>query len=88
MLKTYISKPREIQAIQYTGDNFEEIKKFTNTACDLLGELSLYNPPDIYIDFGRYNDVVKYGDYLFKNTCGSVVIVSKDEFENIYEPKK
>lgn len=88
MVKTYVSKPVEIQAIQYTGDNFEEIKSFANTACDLLGALSLYNPPDIYIDFGRYDAVVKYGDYLFKNSFGNVVVVNKDRFEDIYEVKE
>lgn len=88
MIKTYATKSKEIQAIQYTGDNFDEIKRFVNTARDFLLVFSLYNPPDIYIDFGGYCTFVKYGDYVFKNGFGKIVVVCKNEFENIYKPKE
>ena len=74
MVKTYVSKPVEIQAIQYTGDNFDEIKRFANLICDLVGSLKPYNPPDIYIDFGGYYAVAECCDYVCKDRSGKVFI--------------
>ena len=88
MLKTYVSKPREIRAIQYTGDNFDEIKRFTNLICDLLGPLKPYNPPDIYIDFGGYYAIAECSDYICKNNLGKVFIERENKFKDIYELKE
>lgn len=88
MIKTYATKSKEIQAIQYTGDNFDEIKRFVNTALDFLLIFSLYNPPDIYIDFGRYDAVVEYCDYVCKDHLGKVFIERENKFKDIYELKE
>lgn len=88
MLKTYVSKPVEFQAIQYTGDNFEEIKKYFGGAYRLYSATDQLVPPDIIIGHGGYYDLVKYGDYVFKNNFGKIVVVSKDRFEDIYEPEE
>ena len=88
MVKTYVSKPVVIQAIQYTGDNFEEIKRFTNLICDLLGPLKPYNPPDIYIDFGGYYAVAECSDYVCKDCSGKVFIERENKFKDIYEVKE
>ena len=88
MVKTYVSKPVEIKAIQYTGDNFDEIKRFTNLICDLLGPLKPYNPPDIYIDFGGYYDVAEYRDYVYKDRSGKVFIERENNFKDIYDIKE
>lgn len=89
MLKTYISKPREIQAIQYTGDNFDEIKKFVGVICDLhTRSKDPWIPPDIYMDFGGYYIVASYGDYVFKNMFGKVCTASKCDFESCYRVKE
>ena len=88
MVKTYVSKPVEIQAIQYTGDNFDEIKRFTNLICDLLGPLKPYNPPDIYIDFEGYYAIAECSDYICKDHLGKVFIERENKFKDIYEVKK
>ena len=88
MVKAYVSKPVEIRAIQYTGDNFDEIKRFTNLICDLLGPLKPYNPPDIYIDFGGYYAVAEYRDYVCKDRSGKVFIEHENKFKDNYEVKE
>ena len=30
MIKTFVKNPVKIQAVQYTGDNYDEISSFTN----------------------------------------------------------
>lgn len=88
MLKTYVSNPVEIRAIQYTGGNFEEIKKYFGSVYRLYIATDQLVSPDIIIGHGCYYDLVKYGDYVFKNSFGKIVVVSKDRFEDIYEPKE
>ena len=88
MVKTYVSKPVEIQAIQYTGGNFDEIKRFTNLICDLLGSLKPYNPPDIYIDFGGYYAIAECSDYICKDNVGKVFIEHENRFKDNYEVKE
>lgn len=88
MVKTYVSKPVEIQAIQYTGDNFEEIKKFIINTSDFRPNKYSYLYPDMFINFGEYYVLLMYGDYIFKNNDGRFVKLSKYKFEDIYEVKE
>ena len=54
MVKTYVRKPEPIQAIQWTGDNLEEIRSFIGyekrnpKACDS----TLF---ELFVSYGRAN---------------------------------
>ena len=47
MIKTFAKRPVEIQAVQWDGYNFEEIKKFVGT--DGVGLFGSYKNPDLVI---------------------------------------
>lgn len=64
----YRKKPVEIEAIQWKGNNFEEIKQFA-------GEMLVHEPVDfsnkpygiLYInDYKQGRYIVKVGDYIIK----------------------
>ena len=47
MIKTFAKRPVEIQAVQWDGYNFEEIKKFVGA--DGVGLFGSYKNPDLVI---------------------------------------
>ena len=63
MVKTYVRKPEPIQAIQWTGDNLEEIRSFIGyekrnpKACDL----ALF---ELFVSYGRANREGRMTDEL------------------------
>lgn len=83
MIRKYVKKPIPIEAIQYDGNNFEELETFSNGAvfiedgilkCETLeGVMSAFN---------------KVGDYLIKGPFGEFYICEKKVFETTYQEIK
>lgn len=46
MIKTFIKKPVEIQALLWDGYNYNEIRNFVGDVCDLKGS---HHDPDLVI---------------------------------------
>ena len=93
MIKTYVRKPEPIQAIQWTGDNLEEIRSFIGyeklnpIACDsdrlIDGTLELI----IGTSTGWYESLVRckqYG-YIIKLADGGICIWTREDFESAFE---
>ena len=59
-MKEYISKPIRVRAIQYTGDNFEEIKKVSEGIQE-----SLLNTGD-YVVLDGYSLVLSEEGFKFR----------------------
>lgn len=75
----YRKKPVVIEAIQYTGNNFEEI-------LNAFGYL--YAPekdPNIYVPTLEGTMRCKIGDYLIRGVRGELYPCAKDIFEETYE---
>lgn len=79
MVKKYVKKPIPIDAVQYTGDNADEVQDFC---------------PDAFIEDGWLNvstlegDIKasnKVGDYVVKGIKGEFYICEKNIFEETYE---
>jgi hypothetical protein len=89
MAKTkYRRIPFEVDAIQWTGDNIEEVREF------LTGTPHIITPCHLeYSDVPFYVDVyTKYGmapsrknDYFVKEQDGEMCVYSLKDFEKVYE---
>lgn len=80
MIRKYIKKPISIEAVKYTGDNFDELQAFAKD--------------DVYIQDGYVfvhtleGDMKmknKVGDYLIKGVRGEFYFCEKNIFEETYE---
>ena len=93
MVKTYVRKPEPIQAIQWTGDNLEEIRRFTGydkrddraLSTDRLVDGTI----ELIIDTStsRYDSwlrCVQYG-YIIKFANGRINSLNQYEFERDFE---
>lgn len=88
MVKRYRTKPCEIEAVQFTNDNFKEIVAFTN------GEA--HNCCKGMVDGKAYCDIITLegimtateGDYIIKGLRGEHYPCKPDVFEKKYEEIK
>lgn len=80
MIKNYIKKPIPIQAIQWTGENFDELEDFAGA--------------NVWVDDGylfvmtlegAFKSKNKVGDYLVKGVRGEFYICEKAIFEETYD---
>ncbi|MCH5167566.1 MAG: hypothetical protein J1F35_06685 [Erysipelotrichales bacterium] len=79
----YRSKTKEIEAIQWTGDNFKEIQKFygkDNIKKSKKSQGALYLSDD---DDDEYS-IIKIGDYIVKANDGLLLRYEQRLFENSY----
>ena len=93
MVKTYVRKPEPIQAIQWTGDNLEEIRSFIGyekrhpKACD--SDRLIDGTIELIIDTstGMYDSwlrCVQYG-YVYKLANGRICTLTREDFERRFE---
>lgn len=84
MVKKYKTKPCEIEAIKWTGDNFEEIAKFTN--CKAYMELMYSSMKEELIIKTLEGDMMAtVGDYIIKGLKGEFYPCKSDVFHKKYE---
>ena len=80
MSKRYVKKVREIQAIQYNGNNAMEVVEFVGDVIgiDWYGNATL----EIIID----NETIECfkGDYVVKDHKDKIEVYEANEFENDY----
>ena len=71
----YKAKVMEFEAIQWTGDNFAEVKAFTNGECSLINKC-------LFID----GNPVNTGSYIYMNGFGEYRAMLSCRFEEQFEP--
>ena len=82
MIKTFIKKPVKIQAVQWTGTNYDEIREFIG-----------YFPKIICGSFGPYmiintlkgDHYAFIGDWIIRGIKGEFCPCKPDIFEKTYE---
>ena len=79
----YRKKPLEIEAIQYTGDNYKEV-------CDFVGKelktpLIQYEPGELIIETLEGNMIASVNDYIIKGLRGEFYPCKPDIFDKSYE---
>lgn len=85
MIKSYIKKPIEIKAIQYTGDNFIEVKQLCNY-CVEVDETPTGGPgPYIIIPTLEGDMIASKDDYIIEGIKGEHYPCKPDIFEMSYD---
>lgn len=79
MVKKYVKKPIPIDAVQYTGDNIDEVQDFCSDAFIEDGWLNVSTFE------GTMKASNKIGDYVVKGIKGEFYICEKSIFEETYE---
>lgn len=85
--KKYRTKPCEIEAMQFTGDNLQQIEKFAKKDCIGAG---FEGGKCIYLLIETLEGIMKaeIGDYIIKGLRGEFYPCKPDVFEKKYEPIK
>ena len=84
MVKSYIKRPIQIEAIQWNGKNFDEIKEFCKDAMIAYdGELIIPTLEDG--KFIKAKHVATEGDYVIKGIRGEFYFCKEDIFNETYE---
>lgn len=84
MIKTFVKKPVKVQAVQWTGNNYEEI-------ADFIGHVhSVYYLTDEYIiiDTPEGDRCLRKGDWIIQDVNGELYPFKPDIFEQTYEEVK
>lgn len=82
MIRTFVKKPVEVQAIQWTGDNYEEIQEFVGKdGCVRSGDTLL-----VYTLEGDHHASI--GDWIIRGIKGEFYPCKPDIFEKTYDEKK
>ncbi|MCK1213199.1 hypothetical protein [Streptococcus uberis] len=72
------TKPIELEAIQFTGTNIEEVRRF-------IGKETLASDLSIVVPFYSIERVAQKGDYIIKLLPGAFFPCESDTFKKQYE---
>ena len=80
MIKTFVKKPVKVKAVQWTGDNYEEL-------ADFIGHVHyVYHLNDEYVIIhmleGDY--CLRNGDWIIRGVNGEIYSCESDIFEKTY----
>lgn len=84
MIKTFVKKPVQVQAVQWTGDNCEEIAHF-------VGHISFpysFDKGSVIIETLEGNHYARKGDWIIRGVNGEYYPCKPDIFEKTYEEVK
>lgn len=76
---------RPIEAIQWTGDNFEECYAFATPPGELFGCLS-QTGQEIVVETLEGRMRVSIGDWIIRGIAGELYPIKDEIFEATYEP--
>ena len=82
MIKTFIKKPVEIQAVQWTGDNYDEIANF---AGELHVEYSAEYWNKLVVHTLEGDHYASLGDWIIRGVAGEFYPCKPSIFKQTYE---
>lgn len=77
----YVKKPIKVQAVQWNGDNFNEVMEFMK---DTDKGLMQSHNSEIKLLFMNGYMTARKGDYIIKTHKGEIYPCRADNFEEIY----
>jgi hypothetical protein len=88
-MKMYVKKPIPVPALQWTGDNFQEIKDFCTD--ENLEEMCFTNNKDLWVKTREGQLMAQVGDFIMKGIEGEFYpcaeSVFKKTYDEVIEPK-
>lgn len=81
MIKKYVKKPIEVEAVQWTETNYRELDTFTGHNIGI-------NYKDMYVRTLEGKMTFKKGDYIVKGSHGEFYPVKEEIFKDTYEVVK
>ena len=82
-MKKYVKKPIPISALQWTGDNLEEIKSFCTDENEK--EKCFTNNKDLWIYTMEGQLMAKVGDFIIRGIAGEFYPCEQDIFRKSYD---
>ena len=79
----YVTKPQQVEAIRYTGDNYDDIREFTNGRC----RVSIISPSLTLIG-DEWNQRVEVGDWVVKYSGYEYESFSDKEFRATFKEEQ
>lgn len=83
MIKKYITKPCEVLALEWNGENFEDIRLFTNYNANMT--LVTSGKEELVINTTEGQTMAIIGDYIIKGLKDDYHICKPDIFNKKYE---
>lgn len=74
----------EVKAIQWTGNNMDEVQEIIKTQSGVDGE-SFVMGDTVYLSVHEGMTTGKVGDYIVEHVTGDLFLCPKDEFSKNYE---
>lgn len=78
MIKTFVEDPMKVQAVQYTGYNYDEISNFAD------GIIFRHDGEEIIRTHAGYRYIQK-GDWIIRKDTGEYRLCRPYIFEQVYE---
>jgi hypothetical protein len=82
-MKMYVKKPIPVPALQWTGDNFQEIKDFCTD--ENLKEMCFKNNKDLWIQTREGQLMAQVGDFIMKGIEGEFYPCAESIFKKSYD---
>lgn len=86
MVKTFIKKPVQVQAVKWTGYNIDEIQKFVGNQCTFVSNGSSNPHLIVYPLEGVLH--AEIGDWIIRGVKGEIYPCKPDIFGQTYEEVK
>lgn len=83
MVKTFVKKPIQVQAIQWTGDNYEELVDFVG---NVMFPYSFKD--EVIIETLEGEVIASRSDWIIRGIDGKFYLCDPDIFEKTYEEVK
>jgi hypothetical protein len=84
MIKRYRKKPIEIEVVEWTGKNINEIENFVGNPARWM-EGPDENPPQLVIVTLEGKMIASIGDFIIKGVSGEFYPCKPDIFQKTYE---
>lgn len=93
MIKTYVKRPVEVQAVQWTGENVDEIEGFVGDYCSMVRYIydkNVYkgcqsDRTELIIHTLEGDHHAFIGDYIIRGVKGEFYPCKPDIFEQTYK---
>jgi hypothetical protein len=82
-MKTYVKKPIPVPALQWKGDNLQEIKDFCKD--EILEEMCFTNNKDLWIQTREGQLMAQVGDFIMKGIEGEFYPCAESIFKKTYD---